>query len=132
MAETVFNPSRAVSLPWAFVFALVTAAASFGGAYVSTQGAINANREANEQQSQAIISLATRVQNIESDEKVNEVTRLQIQKDIAGTSASLEALQSDVRTRLETVQTTLIQLQVTLGAIKEASAIQLPGDAKKR
>ncbi len=133
MSDAILLSARTVSLPWAFLLAMMTAMASFGGAYVSTQAAIHANQQTNEEQSKAIIALSTRVQNIEADERVHEVTRRQTQKDVAGTAAALGAFQDDVRNRLETLQTTLIQLQVTLGAIKEASDLtSTPGTLERR
>jgi hypothetical protein len=95
------------------------------------QGQIQKSLQANDEQSAAIIALATRVTNIESDEKVNAVTRSQLEKDTSSTAGALSGFQADVRDRLEKVQSTLIELQVTLGAIKEASQVSLPGDRKR-
>lgn len=125
------RPGRQITLPWAFVFALMCAAASWGGAYMSMQNQIQRSLRANDEQSAAIIALATRVSNIESDERVNAVTRSQLEKDTSSTAGALAGFQVDVRDRLEKVQSTLIELQVTLGAIKEASQVSLPGDRKK-
>lgn len=131
MADT-FHPTRQITLPWAFVFALVCAAASWGGSYVSLHDQIQKAGAVNQAQDNTLVALSTRIGNMESDERVNAVTRAQLEKDAATTATSLNGFQNDVRNRLESVQSTLVELQVTLGAIKEASQAQLPGEPKKR
>lgn len=114
-----------ITLPMGILFMLLAGAGSSFATYklMDQQVAIN---------TATIDRFGGRLAIVEAENRDQKIYIEQLQRDATSTTATLNAVQQDVRRRLEELRAMVIGMKTTLDAIREASMAPLPGERRRR